>query len=105
MREDSGGAAPPLPLSVRLLQWLVIGMTATMIGGVITVVAVVVTRMPRPAPPLALPADFALPEGVAAEAVTFGRGFVAVVTRDGRILVLDPATGEVRQDVAIGPAE
>jgi hypothetical protein len=104
MREISGEDAPPLPLSVRLLQWLVITMTVAMIVGLITIVAVIVTRMPRPAPPVALPADFALPEGIEAEAVTFGRGFVAVVTRDRRILILDPATGAIRQDVAIGPA-
>ncbi|MFN3294178.1 MAG: DUF6476 family protein, partial [Gemmobacter sp.] len=57
--EDPG---PPLPASVRLLQWLVIGLTASMMLGVIAVVAVVVTRFPKPAT-LPLPETLALPPG------------------------------------------
>ncbi|MFN3643899.1 MAG: DUF6476 family protein [Gemmobacter sp.] len=105
MREDSEGDAGPLPLSVRVLQWLVIAMTITMIVGVITVVAVVVTRMPRPAPYPALPDAVALPDGTRPEAITFGRGYVAVVTADGRIIILDRETGALRQTVTIEGAD
>lgn len=84
---------------MRALQWLVIALTATMIAGIVVVVAVVVQRMPRPEPYPALPEGLTLPEGAVAEAVTFGRGFIAVVTRDGRILILDRATGALRQTV------
>lgn len=82
-----------LPPSLRFLKWLVILLTLTMIGGVITVVALLVTRMPhmgaRPALP-DLPASLTLPPGAKAEAVTFGRGWTAVVTEDQRVFVFDP---------------
>jgi len=81
-----------LPPSLRFLKWLVILLTLTMIGGVITVVGLLVTRMPqafsRPALP-ALPDTITLPDGAEAEAVTFGRGWTAIVTTDGRILMFD----------------
>lgn len=90
---------------MRVLQWLVIAMTITMIVGVITIVAVVVTRIPPPQPYPALPDGLALPDGAVAEAITFGRGFIAVVTRDGRILILDRATGALRQSVTVERGE
>lgn len=69
----------------------------TMIVGVITVVGLLVTRMPRaPAAPV-LPADLTLPAGARAAAVTFGTGWIAVVTTDDRILIFDTA-GNLRQD-------
>ena len=102
--DDATGALPP---SLRLLKWLVIALTLTMIIGVITVVTLLVTRMPTAfsAPGPVLPADFALPAGVKAEAVTFGQGWVAVVTTDDRILIFG-RDGELRQvvDLAIGDA-
>ncbi len=101
MQETPGDdAAPPLPRSVRLLQWLVIGMTATMIVGVITVVGVVVTRFPKPPTP-PLPETLALPAGQSAVAVTQGRDWVAVVTDADTILVYDRATGRLRQTVTL----
>jgi hypothetical protein len=85
---------------VRLLQWLVIVMTAAMIVGVITVVAVVVIRFPQmPAPPL--PETLALPEGQAAVAVTQGADWVAVVTDADTILIYDRATGRLRLTVTL----
>ncbi|WP_225028432.1 DUF6476 family protein [Xinfangfangia pollutisoli] len=93
----------PLPRSLRLLQALVILLTLSMIAGVITVVWLLVTRMPGslPAPAAGprLPADLALPAGETASAVTFGEGWSAVVTRTGRILVYD-AKGVVVQDIS-----
>ncbi len=97
-----------LPPGLRFLKWLVILLTLSMIGGVITVVALLVTRMPAltAAVPPALPPALALPAGLRAEAVTMGRGFVAVVARgaDGgeRILVFTPE-GRLRQEVAVAP--
>lgn len=81
-------------------------LTLTMIGGVITVVGLLVTRLPQAlsaAPQL--PATIRLPEGFEARAVTFGSGWVAVVASDGtteRILVFAP-DGRLRQEMAIGP--
>lgn len=94
----------PLPPSLRFLKWLVIVLTLTMIGGVITVVGLLVTLMPQAissAGP-SLPEGFTLPEGAEAQAVTFGEGWIAVVTQDSRILIFG-RDGTLRQEVALGP--
>jgi hypothetical protein len=93
---------PALPPSLRLLKWLVIVLMLTMIGGVITVVALLVTRMPHALGAPALPEGFVLPEGTEAQAVTFGEGWTAVVTRDDRILIFD-REGRLAQEVALSP--
>ncbi len=95
-----------LPPSLRLLKWLVIVLTLTMIGGVITVVGLIVTRMPQAftASGPILPPDLAMPDGAAAEAVTFGKGWVAVVTTDDRILIFG-ADGRLRQEMALTTGE
>jgi len=54
---------------------------------------------PRPA----LPAGISLPDGARAEAVTMGRGWIAVVTDSNEILILDAESGALRQRVAIAP--
>ena len=76
-----------------------------MIGGVITVVALLVTRMPHAlsgADPV-LPDQITLPAGTEAAAVTFGQGWIAVVTTDDRLLILSP-DGTLRQEIGItGP--
>ncbi len=79
-------------------------LTLTMIGGVITVVGLLVTRMPQTfgAKAPTLPEEFTLPEGTRAAAVTFGTGWVAVVTTDDRILIFDE-DGALRQEVALAP--
>ncbi len=74
-----------------------------MIAGLITIIVLLVIRLPsatavRPV----LPGNVTLPEGLTAEAVTFGPGWIAVVTDGGEILVLDAETGELRQRVMIG---
>jgi Flp pilus assembly protein protease CpaA len=94
--------AETLPPSLRLLKWLVIVLTLTMIGGVITVVTLIVTRMPQAfvASGPTLPDSITLPEGIEAKAVTFGKGWIAVVTADDHILILGP-DGKVRQDLKI----
>ncbi len=91
---------------------MVIVLTLTMIIGVITVVSVIVTRMPqsfvaRPAPlapifpeNIILPENITLPDGVKPQAITFGTGWTAVVTEDNRILVFGPK-GALLQEVAI----
>lgn len=101
---DPATPEAPLPPSLRLLKWLVIVLTLTMIGGVITVVGLIVTRMPQAfSSSPALPANLTLPDGARASAVTFGSGWTAVVTTDDRILIFD-RDGELRQEVPISPA-
>jgi Flp pilus assembly protein protease CpaA len=104
MSDPTDAPDPALPPSLRFLKWLVILLTMTMIAGVITVVALLVTRMPQAfsAPGPSLPEDFALPEGTEARAVTFGEGWVAVVTGDDRILIFRQ-DGTLRQEVQLAP--
>ena len=93
-----------LPPGLRFLKWLVIALTLTMIGGVITVVALLVTRMPQgmAAAPV-LPDRLSLPAGTRAAAVTAGAGWFAVVTTDNRILIFGN-DGALQQEIAIRPA-
>lgn len=89
-----------LPASVRALQWLVIGLTASMMLGVIAVVWVIVTRFPKPATP-PVPDTLVLPAGAEALSIAQGRDWVGIVTTDDRILIYDRATGTLRQTVAL----
>lgn len=75
----------------------------TMIGGVITVVGLLVTRMPDAASfqAVALPERLSLPPGAAPLAVTQGPDWVGVMTTDGRLFVFAP-DGTLRREVAIG---
>ena len=74
----------------------------TMIVGVITVVWLLVTRMPDGNAAPTLPAGLTLPKGLVAEAVTAGKGWFAVVTTDQQILIFS-AEGALRQQVQITP--
>ncbi len=74
-----------------------------MIVAVITIVGVLVTRAPQvfsSATPPVLPAELVLPAGAEALAFTQGQGWIAVVTRDQRILIFD-RKGALRQEVAL----
>ena len=88
---------PELPPSLRFLKHLVTVLTITMIVGVITVVGLLVTRMPVPVAGPVLPDTLTLPTGAKAAAVTMGTGWIAVVTTDDRILIFD-AAGNLRQE-------
>ena len=58
----------------------------TMIGGVITITAVLVTRMPD-GNAIPLPEDLTLPEGAVAQSFTYGPDYIVITTTDARILV------------------
>lgn len=91
---------PELPPSLRFLKTLVTVLTITMIGGVITVVAVLVTRLQQVSPAPGLPAGLTLPAGTKAQAVTMGTGWIAVVTTDDHILIF-ASDGTLLQDIPI----
>ncbi|MAQ82880.1 MAG: hypothetical protein CMH12_06590 [Maritimibacter sp.] len=86
--------------SLKLLRTLVTVLMVVMICGFIVLIAFLVTRFPERNGPV-LPEAVVLPDGTRAEAVTLGRGWAAIVTDDDRILIFDPATGALRQEVAI----
>ena len=86
--------------TLRLLKWLVIALTATMLVGMVALVALFFTRLREP--PLPLADEIVLPEGVQATAVTRGRDFVAIVTEAGEILIYDASGAHLRQRVTIG---
>lgn len=94
-----------LPPGLRFLKGLVITLMLAMIGGVITITALLVTRLPQPGAATApvVPQNLALPSGTRAMAVTFGPGWTAVVTTDNTILIFDATTGALRQTVHIAP--
>lgn len=92
--------ATDLPPSLRFLKGLVITLMITMIVGVITVVGLLVTRMPDANAFPILPEDLVLPDGAVAEAVTMGKGWIAVVTTDQELLVFSP-DGALRQKIRI----
>jgi hypothetical protein len=90
---------PRLPPSLRFLKALVIVLMITMIVGVITVVGLLVTRMPD-GNALVVPQDFKLPAGITAQTLTFGKGWVGVVTTDNHFMLFEPS-GKVLQDVPL----
>lgn len=76
-----------------------------MIIGVITVVALLVTRMPAAMRAnLPLPEQIILPDGTSAQAFTQGINWYAVVTNDDHILIYSRKTGAILQDISIGSA-
>ena len=89
-----------LPPSLRFLKRLVTILMITMIAGVITVVVLLVTRLPHLGSAPAVPPQLALPAGTEAAAVTMGTGWIGVVTKDDRILIFG-ADGKLWQEVAV----
>lgn len=88
--------------TLRYLKWLVTGLTVTMIGGFLTIVALFVMRfneMNR----AELPDTITLPDGATATAFTQGEGWFAVVTADDEILIYSRVTGNLRQRIKIEP--
>ncbi|EBA16627.1 hypothetical protein RSK20926_02444 [Roseobacter sp. SK209-2-6] len=85
------------PAQLKFLRRLVTTLTVVMIGGLVVVISLLVIRLSDKGP--ALPQDITLPAGAEAQAVTFGSDWIAVVTKDNRILILDPASNAVRQEI------
>ena len=80
--------AQPMPAEVRFLKWLVTGLALVMGGGMIALVALMWVRLGA-APLPDLPAAIDLPAGASAEAITFARDWIVVVTETGEVLLYD----------------
>ena len=73
-----------------------------MIIGVITIVALIVTRMPGAMrASLPMPEQITLPDGAKAQAFTQGDAWYAVVTTDDRILIYNRASGALMQEITL----
>lgn len=106
-----GGEAalpPPLPASLRLLKALVILLLIVMILAVPSVVWLLAKRLPpggggldARAQPV-LPPALALPPGTEVKAVTFGQGFVAVLSGEDVLFLFD-GDGRLLQQLALQP--
>ncbi|MFO1174452.1 MAG: DUF6476 family protein [Paracoccaceae bacterium] len=101
--KDAPASDARLPPDLVFLKRLVTVLTVTMILGLIIVIGLLVTRLGglRTGPEALLPAHLSLPDGAKAQAVTLGKGWVAVVTDHDEIVILDAATGAVRQRVTL----
>ncbi|MBZ4023227.1 hypothetical protein CKO11_12240 [Rhodobacter sp. TJ_12] len=91
---------PAPPPEVRFLKLLTTTLAGVMIVGLVTIIGLLVTRLPKGPVLPDLPARIVLPEGVKAETVTFGKGFTVVVSDAGRVLVYR-ADGALVQDVPL----
>jgi len=95
----------PEPANLRFLRILVTILTASMIAGLVTIIVLIVIRVPNVVrtieDPVPLPATLTLPDGKEAETFTMGRDFYAVITTSREILIFDRATNELRQTLQI----
>lgn len=82
---------------LRLLKTLVTGLALVMGLGMIALVALLWLRFSQPVLP-DLPQNITLPEGAQAQAVTFARDWIVVVTDAGEVLLYDRA-GALRDRV------
>ena len=89
------------PANLKFLRRLVTVLTATMIGGVLLIIGLIVIRFYDVPPPL--PDTLALPQGAQAMSFTQGPDWYAVVTTDNQILIFDRITGNLKQSVQISP--
>lgn len=97
---DENGA---LPANLRFLKTLVTVLTAVMIFGVLTIVALLVIRLNAdPAPMLVAPGDYALPPGVGIVGFSVIDGQSVIIGDDRMIRVFDAASRALVQELRIG---
>lgn len=89
-------AAKAVP-ELRLLRALVTGLAVVMGLGMIAIVGLLWLRLSAPVLPV-LPETIALPDNTSAQAVTFARDWIVVVTDAGEVLLYDRA-GALRNRV------
>lgn len=97
--EKDSGADLSEPANIRFLRRLVTVLTATMIAGVLTIIALIAMRF-YDVPPV-LPETLALPDGARAVSFTQGPDWYAVVTDADDILIYDRVTGRLKQTIEI----
>jgi len=80
-------------------------LTASMIAGLVTIIVLIVIKVPqaiRTLPdPVPLPSILTLPDGTTAETFTQGSDWYAVTTPTGEILIFNRDDGSLRQRLQI----
>ncbi|NOX74684.1 MAG: hypothetical protein GXP03_14070 [Alphaproteobacteria bacterium] len=89
------------PANLRFLRILVTVLTATMIIGVVTIIALLVIRLQANPSSAPLPAEITLPDGTKAQSFTQGGDWYAIITTDDEILVFNRTDGSLRQRIEI----
>lgn len=89
------------PQGLRVLKVMVFVLTATMIVGLVTIVSLLVIRLPGSLPAAPLPPEIVLPGGETAVAFTVTARWYAVVTAGDEILIYDRASGALHQRIAV----
>ena len=89
----------PEPANLKFLRRLVTVLTATMIGGLILIISLLVIRLSDTGP--TLPDQITLPDGVKPTAYTMGNGWYAVVSEANDILIFDAATGDLKKTIPV----
>lgn len=87
--------------SLRFLRLLVTILTATMIIGLLTIVALFVIRFSSDRVSITIPDEISLPDGARATAFTRGSDWYAVVTDQDEILIFDGNSSELRQRIKV----
>ena len=91
-----------LPANLRFLKGLVTVLTAVMILGVLTIVALLVIRLnAEPARVVIDPGAFRLPEGVHAVGISVIEGRTVIVGDDGVIRVYNREDQTLQREIAI----
>ena len=91
--------------SLKLLRWLVTVLTAVMIVGFVILIGFLVTQFPGREDGMVLPESITLPDGSQAVAFTQGSDWYAIVDQSDTILIFDRISGDLRQQIAINPAQ
>ena len=91
------------PKNLKFLRLLVIGLTITMICGIITIVFVIVIKMPnyKNAISIQLPEEIILPENMQVDTFSIGTNHYLIVTKSNDVLIYDRKTHILNQRIKI----
>ena len=91
------------PKNLKFLRLLVIVLTITMICGIITLVLVIVIKMPNynNTESIQLPAEIILPDNMKVETFSIGSNHYLIVTKNDEVLIYDRRTNILEQRIKI----
>ncbi|MCF3593646.1 DUF6476 family protein [Rhodobacteraceae bacterium LMO-12] len=89
--------------TLKFLRLLVTVLTGTMILGLLVIIALFVIKFSEKRLPI--PERIELPAGAKAAAFTQAKNWYAVVTEDNRILIYNPDTGTLLQEIEVTPSD